>query len=138
MTKKISLETRLKPPSELKSVTEKRVFEGIVTAYSGDFFNVGDYPLLINYVRSKLSADRLYKEVLARGEVVYDKHDNEVPSAYFKAYNTVCGTLATLSQKLRLAPSARMRQEAPGFSSKKSTSSRDWNPGGDWRDHKNQ
>ena len=138
MAKKKSIETRLKPPKELKSVAEKTVFVDIISAYSGDFFNIGDLPLLVNYVRLKMSADRLYKEVHKTGEVVYDKNGNQVPSPFFKAYNTACSTMAVLSQKLRLAPSARMRQEAPGSSSKKSTANRDWSPGGDWRDHQNQ
>ncbi len=138
MTEKNAIETRLKPPTELKSVTEKKVFNEIVGAYSGDFFNIGDMPLLINYVRIKMSADRLYKEVHKTGEVVYDKNGNQVPSPFFKAYNTACGTMATLSQKLRLAPSARMRQEAPGSSAKKSTSNRDYRPASNWRDHQNQ
>jgi len=138
VVEKTSIESRLKPPPELKSVAEKKLFSNIISAYSGDFFNVGDLPLLINYVRIKMSADRLYKEVHKTGEVVYDKNGNQTPSPFFKAYNTACGTMATLSQKLRLAPSARMRQEAPVSSSKKATASRDWRPGGDWRDHRNQ
>jgi len=137
MAKKTSLESRLKAPTELKSVAEKKIFDAIVGAYSGDFFNIGDLPLLVNYVRIKMSADRLYKEVHRTGEVVFDKNGNQVPSPFFKAYNTACGTMATLSQKLRLAPSARMRQEAPGASAGKSRSNRDWNPGSDWRDHQN-
>lgn len=135
MTQKTSLESRLKPPTELKSVAEKKIFNALVGAYSGDFFNIADMPLLVNYVRIKMSADRLYKEVYKTGEVVFDKNGNQVPSPFFKAYNTACGTMAVLSQKLRLAPSARMRQEQPGSSSKKKRGNKDFEPGGDWRDY---
>ena len=134
MTKKSVIETRLKPPSELKSVAQKRVFNEIVEAYAGDFFNTGDLPLLLNYVRLKLSTDRLYKEVVKRGEVIYDKNSNLVPSPFFRAYNTGCTTMAALAQKLRIAPSARMRQEAPGQSAKRATGGRDYQPGSDWRE----
>ena len=130
------LKSKLKPPSELKLACEKQIWKTIVGAYSGDFFNEGDIPLLVNYVRLKTTADRLYGEYSKTGEIVKVK-GIEMISTHYKLYMSTVNSLAGLAQKLRIAPSARMRQEAPGSSAKRSSSNRDFNPAGDWRKHQN-
>ena len=131
------MESKLKPPLELKLAQEKKVWKIIVGAYSGDFFNEGDIPLLVNYVRLKVTSDRLHKEYAKTGEIVKVK-GIEMISTHYKLFMATSDKMGTLAQKLRIAPSARMRQEAPGTSSKKSAANRDFNPASDWRKHKNK
>ena len=131
------LESKLKPPSELKLALEKKIWNTIVGAYSGDFFNEGDIPLLVNYVRLKGTSDGLHKKCAQTGEIVKIK-GVEVVSTHYKLFRTTTEKMGSLAQKLRIAPSSRMRQEAPGSSAKKSSANRDFNPAGDWRKHKNK
>lgn len=126
--------TTIKVPKQLREVSEKTLFKEIVGAYSADFFNAGDMPMLIQYVQLKTSADRCYEYVLADGEVIYNKAGNLITSPHLKTYTTICSTMATLAQKLRIAPSSRMRQEVPGGSSGKAAKSRDYNPSSGWRE----
>ena len=122
------IKSTIKPPKELKQVGEKALFRGIVGTYSSDFFNTADIPMLVQYVQLKLSADRCYAIVLADGEVIYNTKGELVPSPYLKAYTGLCSTMANLSQKLRIAPSSRMRQESPGGSAGKAKNSKDYKP----------
>ena len=133
----MSLESKLNPPPELKLAAEKKIWITIIGAYSGDFFNKGDIPLLVNYVRLKMTADRLHKAYAKTGEII-KKNGHEMVSPHYKLFMTTADKMGTLAQKLRIAPSARMRQEAPGQSAKKSSANRDFNPAGDWRANKNK
>ncbi len=131
------LQSKLKPPLELKLVCEKKVWNTIINAYSGDFFNKGDIPLLVNYVRLKTTADRLHKKYSRTGEIV-NVEGEDVVSIHFKLFITTTNAMAGLAQKLRIAPSSRMRQESPTQSAKKSTTSQTWDPDADWESHKNK
>ena len=138
MPKKPNIEQRLAPPAELKLAAEKAAWKRIVNAYSGDFFNEGDIPLLVSYVRLQMAADRLHKEYTTSGEVVRDSKGDLVMSMHYRAFMSTAEKLGGLAQKLRIAPSARMRQEAPKQSASNATGGRSWSPGSDWRDHQQQ
>ena len=131
------IKSTIKPPKELTQVGEKTLFKEIIATYSSDFFNKGDIPLIVKYVQLSMSATRCYATVLLDGEVIYNTKGELVPSPYLKTYTSICSTMANIAQKLRIAPSARLRQEDPGSSVNKAKGSKDYRPDSantSWRD----
>ena len=135
--KKTSIESKLKPPSELKVASEKRIFKSIINAYSGDFFNEGDIPMLVNYVRLKSAADKCHTEYSTNGEII-TINGTQTINPYYNLFMKTVERMNSVAQKLRIAPSARMRQEAPRSSATKARSGSSFNPAADWRDHQNK
>ena len=124
----MAIKSTIKPPKELTEVGEKSLFKEIIGAYSAEFFNKADIPLIVKYVQLSMSATRCYAEVLRNGEVIRLKNGDLITSPYLKTYTGLCSSMANIAQKLRIAPSARMRQEVPGGSAGKAKASKDYRP----------
>ena len=119
---------KLRPPSVLKSPSEKRLFNQIVNTYSTGHFNEADKSMITQYVQLKMAADRCHVKILSLGEVIENTKGELVPSPYIKTFASLCATMGTLSQKLRISPSSRMRQEQPSGSAGKAQNNKDYNP----------
>lgn len=92
---------RPKPPNDLNR-KEKRIFREIVESQPGGYFQPADIPLLAAYCRMVCRVDNL------AAMIVDDPRDKEAD----QMLNGASRTMALLATKLRLCPSARLRQDS--------------------------
>ena len=122
--------TRLEPPEQLTLKAERLVWEYVVGSYDAGYFNHGDFPLLINFCRFSVKADKAFKQLSREQDVIDDG-----PNPLIKIYKEYCTQLTAFSTKLRIAPNARTRSETVQHSSKQAKSNRVFDPTQDWRSH---
>lgn len=128
----INLYGRLKKPTEIKDKKEAKMWRDIVGSYAPDYFNHGDTPLIINYIRAKVMADRAYEELQTQGNVV-EAERGPVANPNLKIWKDSSSILASLSTKLRLAPNGRTRPEDGKQANRKMQAGKVFDPNSDWR-----
>lgn len=121
-------------PKELTNRHERKLWKEILGSYSNDYFNLGDVPMLVNYIRAKLLSDQAYENFTTQGHTL-DTEKGLIANPAIKIWKDACGTLSVLGTKLRLAPNGRTRPEDGKQSNRKAKDSKVFSPTSDWRDH---
>lgn len=127
--------TRLPVPKELKLKVEKLLWANIIGSYGADYFNQGDVPLLVSYVRMTVLSDKYYKLLGKLGDYIEDSNGRLSPSPYFKMLRDANTTQMACAQKLRIAPSGRVRPEQVKQSNRRAKEGRVFDPKSDWESH---
>ncbi len=96
---------RVQPPAGLdQGVTE--LFRQLVGGCDPQHFIESDMPLLVEYCRAVLLAERAYRELQREGPVV-----NSKPSPWIIVQEKSVRAMTALSLRLRVSPQARLRPE---------------------------
>lgn len=98
------------PPPEL-SKSAKVYWERIVENVPNDYFNPADFVVLVSYVKNYEMMIKAQDMLDEQGEVIADSNGRPFPNPWFVIFQTAAGKIATLSTKVRLCPSSRMKND---------------------------
>jgi P27 family predicted phage terminase small subunit len=105
---RLVVRTRIKPPLEM-SMGAKKKWREIVNSLPADFFTVSDRSLFAVYCESAATFDEMTRIIDTEGALIEGrKEGRRVPNPAIWVRSDAARTMATLSVKLRLAPSSRM------------------------------
>lgn len=86
----------------------KSIWRDTVNTKTGDYWNLGDVPLLRMYCRNAHDIHRLSDEIEDEGEVILNANGNPVVNPKIVVRGYAEAKLMSLCTKLRLQPSSRM------------------------------
>ena len=101
---------KAKAPKEL-SDDAKLYWERITANVRNDQFNESDFAVLSAYCESYVMMVRARVAIELDGMVLEDSHGKEYINPHISIMNSAISKLATLSTKVRLCPSARIKND---------------------------
>lgn len=126
-------ESRMPAPSSCRTKAEKVLWHQIINCYDETYFNPADEPLILDYIRWSLIADKAHRHIRKEGEII-DSQNGTKRNPWVSVMKDASTRLAQVGQKLRITPSSRVTQEATQHSAHRAAKGKGFNPKSDWRD----
>ena len=101
---------KVTPPKEL-SRKAKVYWKRIVDNVPNDYFNPSDFAVLAAYVKNYELMINAQDMIDEQGAVLVDNQDKPFKNPWFVIFQEASAKIATLSTKVRLCPSARMKND---------------------------
>ena len=101
---------KVEPPKEL-SRKGKVYWKRIVENVPNDYFNPADFAVLVAYVQNYEIMIKAQNMLEIEGEVLEEKNGKPFKNPWFSVLQEATGKIATLSTKVRLCPSSRMKND---------------------------